>query len=171
MAAAEKNHTNSMVIPGPGEVPTRRSMYFYLFFRDEFQGISPGITEAAWFCWPLLFSGHILNHRTAGLVVPWHWESSVTGSRSQKCKKVQVHLPVIKAWKKHLFIYCVYHIAHMSQKKHLSDHFSKIFSPSLARCLMFGAGSVKSRKRLINGTLSAWISKKSKKNHRKNCPN
>jgi len=47
MAAAEKNHTNSMVIPGPGEVPTRRSMYFYLFFRDEFQGISPGITEAA----------------------------------------------------------------------------------------------------------------------------
>ena len=153
-----------MVIPGPGEVPTRRSMYFYLFFRDEFQGISPGITEAAWFCWPLLFSGHILNHRTAGLVVPWHngrvlWP--VQGPKNAKRSKST--LPVIKAWKKHLFIYCVYHIAHMSQKKHLSGHFSKIFSPSLARCLMFGAGSVKSRKRLINGTLSAWISKNQRK--------
>jgi len=30
MAAAEKNHTNSMVIPGPREVPTRRSIFIYV---------------------------------------------------------------------------------------------------------------------------------------------
>ena len=50
----------------------------------------------------------------------------------------------------------------------VSDHFSKIFSPSLARCLMFPAGSVKSKKNgSENGTLSAGISKNQRKTREK----
>jgi hypothetical protein len=95
-------------------------------------------------------------------------ESSVTGSRSQKCKKVQVHFASDKSMKEaSVHILCISYRSHVPKKKHLSDHFSKIFSPSLARCLMFGAGSVKSRKRLINGTLSAWISKNQRKTREK----
>jgi cytochrome bd-type quinol oxidase subunit 1 len=53
------------------------------------------------------------------------WSSPDTGrvlwpvQGPKNAKRSKSTLPVIKAWKKHLFIYCVYHIVHMSQKKNI----------------------------------------------------